>query len=75
MIIKIDSEKIARMIRGGLFPIACAYSRKMRADRGLLRRRGYFVRRRAELLAYFSLLTSGGLINVRCSLTYYRFLS
>ena len=48
---KIDSEKIARMLRGGMFPVAYVYPRKMRADRDLLRRRGYFVRRRAELLA------------------------
>ena len=49
---KIDSEKIARMLRGGMFPVAYVYPRKMRADRDLLRRRGYFVRRRAELLAH-----------------------
>ena len=49
---KIDSEKIARLIRGGMFSIAYVYPRKMRADRDLLRRRNYFVRRRVELLAH-----------------------
>jgi transposase len=49
---KVDSEKIARILRGGTFPIAYVYPRKMRADRDLLRRRNYFVRRRAELLAH-----------------------
>ena len=49
---KVDSEKISRMIRGGMFPIAYVYPRKMRADRDLLRRRCFFVRKRAELLAH-----------------------
>ncbi len=49
---KVDSEKIVRLIKGGMFPIAYVYPRKMRADRDLLRRRSYFVRRRAELLAH-----------------------
>ncbi len=49
---KIDSEKLVRMIRGGMFPVAYVYPRKMRAGRDLLRRRNYLVRRRAELLAH-----------------------
>ena len=49
---KVDSEKIVRLIKGGMFPIAYVYPRKMRATRDLLRRRTYFVRRRAELLAH-----------------------
>jgi transposase len=49
---KIDSEKIARMLRGGMFPLAYSYPAEMRATRDLLRRRCYFVRRRAELLAH-----------------------
>jgi hypothetical protein len=49
---KIDSEKIARMLRGGMFPLAYAYPKEMRATRDLLRRRCYFVRRRGELLAH-----------------------
>ena len=46
---KIDSEKIANMLRGGMFPIAYAYPKEKRAVRDLLRRRLYFVRQRAEL--------------------------
>lgn len=46
---KIDSEKIANLLRGGLFPTAYAYPKKKRATRDLLRRRMYFVRQRAEL--------------------------
>jgi transposase len=49
---KIDSEKIARLLRGGTFPLAYTYPKEMRATRDLLRRRCYFVRRRAELLAH-----------------------
>ena len=49
---KVDSEKISRMSRGGMFPMAYVYPRKMRADRDLLRRRCFFVRKRAELLAH-----------------------
>ena len=46
---KIDSEKIANMLRGGMFPIAYAYPKEKRAVRDLLRRRLFFVRQRAEL--------------------------
>ena len=46
---KIDSEKIANMLRGGMFPIAYAYPKAKRAVRDLLRRRLFFVRQRAEL--------------------------
>jgi transposase len=52
---KIDSEKIAKLIRGGTFPLAHVYPRKMRATRDLLRRRCYFVRRRSELQAHIKL--------------------
>ena len=46
---KIDSEKIADMLRGGFFPLAYAYPKQTRAVRDLLRRRLYYVRQRAEL--------------------------
>ena len=46
---KIDSEKIANLLRGGMFPIAYAYPKEKRAVRDLLRRRLFFVRQRAEL--------------------------
>jgi len=48
----IDSEKIARLIRGGTFPLAHAYPKEYRASRDLLRRRAYLVRRRAEALTH-----------------------
>ena len=46
---KIDSETLANMLRGGMFPIAYAYPKEKRAVRDLLRRRLFFVRQRAEL--------------------------
>ena len=52
---KIDSEKIAKLIRGGTFPLAHVYPQEMRATRDLLRRRNYFVHRRAELQAHIKL--------------------
>ena len=49
---KLDSFKIAALLRGGNLPVAYAYPAKMRAARDLLRRRTYMVRRCAELLAH-----------------------
>lgn len=49
---KIDSNKIAVLLRGGMLPMSYVYPREMRATRDLLRRRLYFVRKRAELLAH-----------------------
>jgi len=49
---RIDSHKLAALLRGGTFPMAYVYPRKMRATRDLLRRRLHFVRKRAELLAH-----------------------
>jgi len=49
---KLDSEKIARLMRGGLLPLAYAYLREMRATRDLLRRRMQLVRQRAEAIAH-----------------------
>jgi transposase len=49
---KIDSEKIASMLRGGMFPLAYVYPKEMRATRDLLRRREYFVRLQAELFTH-----------------------
>jgi transposase len=49
---KIDSYKLATLLRGGNFPTAYAYPAKWRATRDLLRRRMYIVRRSAELLAH-----------------------
>jgi transposase len=53
---KLDSEKIARLIRGGTFPMSYVYPRQMRATRDLVRRRMFLVRRRSELLAHVQLI-------------------
>ena len=49
---RIDSHKIAALLRGGLVPMAYVYPRKMRATRDLMRRRNHLMRKRAELLAH-----------------------
>jgi len=49
---KIDSYKIAALLRGGNFPVAYPYPAKMRATRDLLRRRIYISRQCAELIAH-----------------------
>ena len=49
---KIDSQKIATLLRGGMLPKAYVYPAKMRATRDLLRRRTHLRRKRAELLAH-----------------------
>ena len=49
---KIDSYKIAALLKGGNFPLAYAYPAKWRATRDLLRRRMYIARRCAELVAH-----------------------
>jgi len=49
---RIDSFKIAALLRGGTLPQAYVYPRQMRATRDLLRRRQFFARKRAELLSH-----------------------
>ena len=49
---RIDSQKIAALLRGGTFPVAYVYPRKMRSTRDLLRRRNHLMRKRSELLAH-----------------------
>ena len=49
---QIDAAKIAGLLRGGMFPMAYVYPRDMRETRDLLRRRTYFVRQRAQLIAH-----------------------
>jgi len=49
---KIDSQKIASLLRGGMLPQAYVYPAEMRATRDLLRRRLHLTRKRAELLAH-----------------------
>ena len=48
---KIDSKKIAVLLRGGTLPLSYVYPRKMRSTRDLLRRRNYLKRKRAALRA------------------------
>jgi transposase len=49
---KIDAQKIAVLLRGGLLPQAYVYPVQMRATRDLLRRRTHLMRKRADLLAH-----------------------
>jgi len=53
---RIDSEKIARLMRGGTFPLSYVYPREMRATRDLLRRRTFPMRRRSEFLQHVQLV-------------------
>jgi transposase len=53
---KIDAGKIARLLRGGNFPLAYAYPKGMRETRDLLRRRTYLVRQRAALYTHLQIL-------------------
>ncbi len=52
---KIDAEKIARLIKGGTFPLAYTYPAELRPTRDLLRRRRMLVRHRSEVLAHIKL--------------------
>src|SRR5207247_1219417 len=49
---KIDAQKMAVLLRGGLLPQAYVYPADMRATRDLLRRRIPRMRKRAELLTH-----------------------
>ena len=49
---KIDAQKIAVLLRGGMLPQAYVYPAAMRATRDLLRRRTHLMRKRAELLTH-----------------------
>jgi len=51
---KIDSYKIAMLLKGGNFPIAYPYPADWRATRDLLRRRMYLSRRCSELVAHIN---------------------
>jgi transposase len=55
---RIDAGKIARLLRGGTFPLAYAYPKGMRETRDLMRRRTYLVRKRAELLTHLQILNA-----------------
>ncbi len=49
---RLDSQKIALLLKGGLIPQAYVYPPAMRATRDLLRRRLHLVRKRADLIAH-----------------------
>jgi len=55
---RIDSKKLAVLLRGGAFPLAYTYPREMRATRDLLRRRHHLMRQRAQLIAHVQNTTS-----------------
>src|SRR5437660_829122 len=55
---KIDAGKIARLLKGGNFPLAYVYPKGMRETRDLLRRRNYFVRQRAALMTHLQILNA-----------------
>ena len=49
---RLDARKIAGLLKGGFFPMAHVYPRAKRETRDLLRRRSFFVRQRAQLIAH-----------------------
>jgi len=49
---KIDSQKIAALLRGGMLPVAYTYPQNMRSTRDLLRRRMYLMRQRSQLITH-----------------------
>src|SRR5262249_20360392 len=49
---KIDSSKIAHLLRGGNLPMAYVYPKGLRETRDLLRRRMYLVHKRAEVVSH-----------------------
>ncbi len=55
---RIDSFKIAKLIKGGNFPVAYVYPKEMRATRDLLRRRTKIVQHGASLKAHVVNTTS-----------------
>ena len=52
---RIDANKIARLLRGGNFPLSYVYPKGMRETRDLLRRRMYLVHKRAELITHLEI--------------------
>jgi transposase len=55
---KIDAGKIARLLKGGNFPLAYVYPKGMRETRDLLRRRNHFVRQRGALMTHLQILNA-----------------
>jgi len=52
---KIDSDKIARLLKGGMFPMAYVYPRPWRSTRDLMRRRMRLTHQRGELIAIYTI--------------------
>lgn len=55
---KIDADKLARLLRGGNFPLSYVYPKGMRETRDLLRRRTGLVRHRAGLITHLQILNA-----------------
>ena len=53
---RIDSEKLAMLLRGGNFPTSYVYPKDMRGTRDLLRRRACIVRRRSATLIHVQMV-------------------
>jgi len=49
---RVDAYKIAALLKGGNLPTGYVYPQKMRSTRDLMRRRMFFSRKRADLLAH-----------------------
>lgn len=49
---RLDSKKIAKLLRAGMIPMAYVSPKPMRSTRDLLRRRMHVVRERADLLPH-----------------------
>jgi transposase len=56
---RIDAGKIARLLKGGNFPLAYVYPQGMRETRDLLRRRTYLVRQRSGLMTHLQMNLAG----------------
>src|SRR5215470_9258223 len=55
---RLNAGQIARLLRGGTFPLAYAYPKGMRETRDRLRRRTDLVRKRAELFTHRQILNA-----------------
>jgi transposase len=53
---RIDSEKLAMLLRGGNFPVSYVYPADLRNTRDLLRRRGTIVRRRSATITHVQMV-------------------
>jgi transposase len=49
---RLDAATLAGLLKGGFFPLAYVYPKAQRDTRDLLRRRSFFVRQRAQLIAH-----------------------